>query len=108
MSQQEATERFGAPPIPGLLISSASPKADTYRLRQYATLVDTSEESTPHPYTIRAEDLTANSFTVYGSNTPLESARQTTAQRGDVVMTHGPDGTWRVAVTHPSRDASTM
>ena len=76
MSQQEATARFGAPPIPGLLISSASSKADEFRLRQYATLIEPNEANTACAFHIGAEDLVANSFTVYGAHTAQPAPAQ--------------------------------
>lgn len=103
MSQQEAIERFGAPPIPGLLISSASPKADEFRIRQYGTLIEPDGVNTPCSFHIAADDLAANSFTVYGTHIAQPNKGDTIAQRGDVLLAHAPDGTWRVAVAHPSR-----
>jgi len=107
MSQQEATERFGAPLIPGLLISSASPNADGFRLRQYATIIEPVEERFECRYHIRPEDLTTNSFSVHGTHPPAEGDPFVVAQRGDIVMAHTPDGAWLVAVPHPSRTPAT-
>ena len=105
VAQSEATNRYGTPPIPGLMVYAASQAADSIRLKRFAQHIPIAEWTDPLPrYRIGCNDVHAYHAETFGApvaqDTPTSGAP---VQKGDLIFATDPvTGRWRLGPVNPA------